>query len=321
MHGHSLQDWQHRHVFLGAAHDKHERQTWIVVGLTATMMVAEIVAGTVYGSMALLADGWHMSTHAAALTISALAYRLARRHAEDARFSFGTGKLGELAGFASAIILALIALLIGYESAIRLFNPVSIRFDEAILVAFVGLTVNLVSAWLLSAGGNTAHDDRDHNAHHNHHGHGHGHDSNIRAAFAHVAADALTSVLAILALLGGRFYGWTWLDAVIGIVGALVILRWSYGLIVSSAATLLDTVPDRQVAADILRSLEVGGDRVGDLHLWRLGPGHAGMIASVISHDPQDPEVYKRRLSAIAGLSHVTIEVHRCPNKAAGTVC
>jgi cation diffusion facilitator family transporter len=308
MHGRSLQDWQHRHVFLGAAHDKHERQTWIVVGLTAAMMVAEIIAGTVYGSMALLADGWHMSTHAAALTIAALAYRLARRHAEDARFSFGTGKLGELAGFASAVILALIALLIGYESALRLFNPVSIRFDEAILVAFLGLAVNLVSAWLLSAGGNTEHDDHDHHAHH-----GHGHDSNIRAAFAHVAADALTSVLAILALLGGRFYGWTWLDAVIGIVGALVILRWSYGLIVSSAATLLDTVPDRQVAADILRSLEVGGDRVGDLHLWRLGPGHAGMIASVISHDPQDPDVYKRRLSAIGGLSHITIEVHRCP--------
>jgi cation diffusion facilitator family transporter len=319
MHGHSLEDWQHRHVFLGAAHDKHERQTWIVVGLTAAMMVAEIVAGTVYGSMALLADGWHMSTHAAALTIAALAYRLARRHAEDARFSFGTGKLGELAGFASAIILGLVALVIAYESVLRLFNPVSIRFDEAILVAFVGLTVNLVSAWLLSGGGNTEHHDHDHHAHHDHHGHGH--DSNIRAAFAHVAADALTSVLAIVALLGGRLYGWTWLDAVIGIVGALVILRWSYGLIVSSAATLLDTVPDRQVAADILRSLEVGGDRVGDLHLWRLGPGHAGMIASVISHDPQDPEVYKRRLSAIGGLSHITIEVHRCPSEAAGTVC
>jgi cation diffusion facilitator family transporter len=318
MHGHSLQDWQHRHVFLGAAHDKHERQTWIVVALTASMMVAEIIAGTVYGSMALLADGWHMSTHAAALTISALAYRLARRHAEDTRFSFGTGKLGELAGFASAIILALIALLIGYESVIRLFSPVAIRFNEAMLVAAVGLAVNLVSAWLLSAGGAAPHDD-DHHAN-NHHHHAHGHDSNIRAAFAHVAADALTSVLAILALLGGWLYGWTWLDAVIGIVGALVILRWSYGLIVSSAATLLDTVPDREVAADILRSLEVDGDRVGDLHLWRLGPGHAGMIASVISHDPQVPEVYKRRLSAIEGLSHITIEVHRCPSEAAGSI-
>lgn len=312
MHGRSLQDWQHRHVFLGAGHDRHERQTWVVVGLTAAMMVAEIIAGTVYGSMALLADGWHMSTHAAALTIAALAYRLARKHAEDARFSFGTGKLGELAGFASAIILALIALLIAYESAIRLFNPVPIRFNEAMLVAFVGLAVNLLSAWLLSAGGNSAHDDHDHHAHHDR---GHGHDTNIRAAFAHVAADALTSVLAILALLGGRFYGLTWLDAVIGIVGAAVILRWSYGLIVSSAATLLDAVPDGKVASEILHSLEVDGDRVGDLHLWRLGPGHAGMIASVISHDPQDPKVYKRRLSGIEGLSHMTIEVHRCPGE------
>lgn len=312
MHGRSLQDWQHRHVFLGAGHDRHERQTWVVVGLTAAMMVAEIIAGTVYGSMALLADGWHMSTHAAALTISALAYRLARKHAEDARFSFGTGKLGELAGFASAIILALIALLIAYESAIRLFNPVSIRFNEAMLVAFVGLAINLLSAWLLSTGGNSAHDDHDHHAHHER---VHGHDTNIRAAFAHVAADALTSVLAILALLGGRFYGLTWLDAVIGIVGAVVILRWSYGLIVSSAATLLDAVPDGKIASEILRSLEVDGDRVGDLHLWRLGPGHAGMIASVISHDPQDPKVYKRRLSGIEGLSHMTIEVHRCPGE------
>jgi cation diffusion facilitator family transporter len=203
--------------------------------------------------------------------------------------------------------------LIAYESALRLFNPVAIRFDEAMLVAAIGLGVNLLSAWLLSTGSGHDHAHHQHDDHHGHqHGH-HGHDTNIRAAFAHVAADALTSVLAILALLGGRFYGWTWLDAVIGIVGALVILRWSYGLIVSSGATLLDTVPDRQVASQVVRSLEIGGDRVGDLHLWRLGPGHAGMIASVISDDPQPPEVYKQRLSGIAGLSHVTIEVHRCP--------
>jgi cation diffusion facilitator family transporter len=227
------------------------------------------------------------------------------------RFSFGTGKVGELAAFASAIILALIALLIGYESAIRLFNPVSIRFDEAMLVAAIGLVVNLLSAWLLSAGGghdhaHHVHHDDHHDQDHDHH-HGHAHDSNIRAAFAHVAADALTSVLAILALLGGRFYGWTWLDAVIGIVGALIILRWSYGLIATSAATLLDTVPDRQVASEIVRSLEVDGDQVSDLHLWRLGPGHAGVIASVVSHDPQPPDVYKARLASIHGLSHVTI--------------
>ena len=310
MHGRSLEDWQHRHVFLGAAHDKHERQTWFVVVLTAAMMVAEIVAGTVYGSMALTADGWHMATHAAALAIAALAYRFARRHAENARFSFGTGKLGELAGFASAIILAMIALLIAYESAIRLINPVPIRFDEAMLVAVLGLGVNLLSAWLLSAGGDAAHHDHDHD---HGHAHAHAHDSNISAAFAHVAADALTSVLAILALMGGRFYGWTWLDAVIGIVGAVVIIRWSYGLIVTSAATLLDAVPDRKMTAEVLQALEVGGDLVSDLHLWRLGPGHAGVIASVISDDPQDPDVYKSRLSAIAGLSHMTVEVNRCP--------
>lgn len=314
MHGRRPEEWQHGHVFLGAAHDKHERQTWLVVALTAAMMVAEIVAGTVYGSMALTADGWHMATHAAALAIAALAYRFARRHAEDTRFSFGTGKLGELAGFTSAVILALIALLIAYESAVRLFNPVPIRFQEAMLVAVLGLGVNLVSAWLLW-GGESAESQgyHDHGHSHDHHAHSHGHDSNMRAAFAHVAADALTSVLAILALLGGRIYGWTWLDAVIGIVGALVILRWSYGLILSSAATLLDTVPDKKLAADILRALEIGGDRVSDLHLWRLGPGHAGMIASVISDHPQSPDAYKQRLSGIAGLSHMTVEVQRCP--------
>jgi cation diffusion facilitator family transporter len=266
--------------------------------------------------MALLADGWHMATHAAALTISALAYRLARRHAEDVRFSFGTGKVGELAGFASAIILALIALLIGYESAVRLFNPVAIRFDEAIFVAAIGLGVNLLSVWLLSSRRGHGHAHHGDAAEHHDHsdGHSHGHDTNIRAAFAHVATDALTSVLAIVALLGGRIYGWTWLDAVIGIVGAVVILHWSYGLIVSAGGTLLDTVPDREVASQIVRSLEVGGDRVGDLHVWRLGPGHAGMIASVISSDPQPPQVYKERLSNIQGLSHITIEVHRCPD-------
>ena len=316
MHDRFVQAWQHGHVFLGAAHDRHERRTWAVVALTAVTMVAEIVAGALYGSMALTADGWHMSTHAVALVISALAYRFARRHADDPRFSFGTGKLGELAAFASAIILALIAVLIGYESAVRLFAPVPISFDEAVLVAVLGLAVNLLSAWLLWEGRGHGHGDAhphrdDHHHHHRHH-HGHGEDSNIRAAFVHVAADALTSVLAIVALLGGRFYGWTWLDSAIGIVGAVIILRWSYGLIVSSGATLLDMVPDPMLSSRIRARLEVGGDRLGDLHLWRLGPGHAGVIASVVSDRPQEPEVYKRRLSDIEGLSHVTIEVHRC---------
>ena len=187
MHGHSVSAWRHDHVFLGEAHGRHEKRTWLVVGLTAVTMVAEIVAGTMFGSMALTADGWHMSTHAAALAIAALAYRFASRHARDERFSFGTGKLGELAAFTSAIILALIAVLIGYESTVRLFQPVAIRFDEAAIVAVVGLIVNLASAWLLWDQG------------HRHHEHPHDHDNNFRAAFTHVVADALTSVLAIVA--------------------------------------------------------------------------------------------------------------------------
>jgi cation diffusion facilitator family transporter len=273
--------------------------------------------------MALTADGWHMCTHAAALAISALAYRFARRHAEDTRFSFGTGKLGELAAFASAIILALIALLIAYESVLRLFAPVPIQFNEAMFVAALGLAVNLLSAWLLRDGGGhhhhaagVAHDDDHDDDHDDHHHHGH-HDTNIRAAFVHVMADALTSVLAIVALLGGRIYGWTWLDSAIGVVGAIVIARWSYGLIVTSGATLLDVVPDRTLASKIKKRLEVEGDLLGDLHLWRLGPGHSGVIASVITHHPQEPEAYKQRLAGIEGLSHVSVEVHRCKEHSA----
>jgi cation diffusion facilitator family transporter len=311
MHDHSIATWRHDHVFLGEAHHRHEVRTWLVVGLTAATMVAEIVAGTVFGSMALTADGWHMSTHAAALAIAALAYRFAARHARDKRFSFGTGKLGELAAFASAIILALVALLICYESAVRLFQPAAIRFDEAAAVAVIGLLVNLLSAWLL-----WDHHDHDHADHGSGHHHHHDHDTNIRAAFIHVMADALTSVLAIAALLGGRFYGWTWLDATIGILGAVIILRWSYGLIVSAGKTLLDIVPDDGLAERLRERLEVKGDKLADLHLWQLGPGHAGIIASVVSDDPKEPDVYKRRLGGIRGLSHVTVEVHRCPHHA-----
>jgi cation diffusion facilitator family transporter len=307
MHTRSVSAWRHDHVFLGPAHERREIRTWLVVGLTAMTMVAEVAGGVIFGSMALTADGWHMSTHAAALAIAALAYRFAARHARDERFSFGTGKLGELAAFASAIILALIAVLIGYESAIRLFQPVAIRFDEAAIVAVIGLIVNLASAWLLW--------DRDHHYHHDHE-HAHDLDNNFRAAFIHVIADALTSVLAIVALLGGRFYGWVWLDAAIGIVGALIILRWSYGLIISSGKTLLDIVPDNNLANRIRERLEIKGDRLADLHLWRLGPGHAGVIASVVSDDPREPDFYKRRLGGISGLSHITIEVHSCSDQA-----
>jgi cation diffusion facilitator family transporter len=324
--------WQHDHVFLGAKHARHERRTWLVVALTAVMMVAEIVAGTLFGSMALVADGWHMSTHAAALAISALAYLFARRHAADPRFSFGTGKFGELAAFASALILAVVALMIAYESVARLLSPVPIRFAEATIVAFIGLAVNLVSAWLLFDEDHHGHDHGDdHHDHHHHdhagrddhhdghaHGHGHahhhagGHDTNIRAAYMHVLADALTSVLAIVALLAGRLFGWVWLDPLIGVLGAIVIAHWSWGLLRAAAAVLLDMVPNPRLAALLRDRLEMGGDKVADLHLWRLGPGHTGVTVSIVTHEPLPPSDYKQRLAGIAGLSHVTVEVHAC---------
>ena len=310
MHTHSLDRWHHAHVFLGEKHDRHERRTWFVVALTAATMVAEIAGGTLFGSMAVVADGVHMSTHVAALAIAALAYRFARRHAADARFSFGTGKLGELAAFASALILLLVALLIGYESITRFFNPIAIKYDEAIAVACIGLAVNLASAWLLSDADHRhghAHDDNDHH---------HSHDHNIRAAYIHVLADAVTSVLAIGGLLMGRFYGLAWMDALVAIVGAGVIISWGLGLIRSSGAVLLDVVPSGGLADRVRARLEAGDDRVADLHLWQLGPGHAGVIASVVTEHPQSPQAYKARLAGIAGLSHVTIEVHPCPDHA-----
>jgi cation diffusion facilitator family transporter len=320
MHTETLRRWQHSHTFLGHAHDANERRTWAVVALTATMMVAEIVGGTLYGSMALIADGWHMATHAGALAIAALAYRLARRHAEDERFGFGTGKLGDLAGYSSAIILAVIALMIGWESARRLLDPVPIAFDQAIAIASVGLAVNLASAWLLRE--DHSHDghvgdrdgDRAHGAHHRHRHRDH----NLHSAYAHVLADALTSVLAIAALLAGRFFGWTWMDPVMGLAGALVIALWAAGLLRASGAVLLDTVPDTRLAARLRQRLERGTDRVADLHLWRLGPGHLGLVASIVSDAPQPPDAYKARLAGIAGLSHVTIEVHACSHAGGG---
>ncbi|MEA2880409.1 MAG: hypothetical protein QOF14_5605 [Hyphomicrobiales bacterium] len=317
MHTHSLALWQHTHNYLGEKHDRHERRTWFVVILTAAMMVAEIVGGHVYGSMALVADGWHMATHAGALGIAALAYRFARRHAHDARFTFGTGKLGELAAFASAVILLTVALIIAYESAQRLVAPVAIDFDQATFIAAIGLAVNLVSAWLLydqdhHGRGHHAHDHDAHDDHHHKHSH-HGHaDHNIRAAYLHVLADAMTSVLAIVALGAGRLYGWSFLDPVMGIVGALVITSWSIGLLRSAGAVLVDAVPDRHLAATVRERLEVNGDRLCDLHLWRVGPGHTAVIAAIVSDDPQAPGAYKQRLCGVSGLSHVTVEVHRC---------
>jgi cation diffusion facilitator family transporter len=305
MHSHDLTAWQHEHVFLGVRHEHNERRTLMVVGITAAAMVLEIIGGAVFGSMALVADGWHMSTHAAALGIAAVAYRFARRHAHDERFTFGTGKFGELAGYSSALILAMIALFIGYESILRLFKPVTINYPEATAIAGVGLIVNLASAWLLQ-------DENDHE--HADVAHYHAHDHNLRSAYMHVLADALTSVLAITALLFGWAYGSSVADPMVGIVGAVVIANWALALLRASGAVLLDTLPNAELVSLIRRRIEVERDRCADLHLWRLGPGHAGVVLSVVSDDPQPPDAYKARLEGLAGLSHVTVEVHRCPH-------
>ena len=408
---------EHNHVFLGEGHERAERRTWVVIALCGAMMILEIVGGLLFGSIALVADGLHMSTHAGALLLAALAYSYARRHTHDPRFTFGTGKLGDLAGFSSAIVLVMIALLIGYEAVSRVFAPVPIRFGEAIPIAALGLVVNVASAWLLSGG------------HHHHHGHGHGHDhvhgteerrivlsdgilvldihedgvpprfrarfegaaqprhvvvetvrpdgtrqvfalqdrggtlesadtlpephaftahvrlddcgqaqehalvfeehdhdhsgaahrdNNMRAAIIHVMADAAVSVLVIAGLLLARAFGWLWMDPLAGIVGACVIASWSYGLIRDTGAVLLDVVPDRRVAEGVRRAIEEEGDRLTDLHLWRLGPGHLGAILAVITALPRGPDHYHRLLARFPALSHVTVEVQQGPGATQG---
>lgn len=407
----------HDHVFLGAAHGQNERRTWTVIALCTAMMVGEIVGGTLFGSLALVADGLHMSTHAGAMLIAALAYTYARRHASDARFVFGTGKLGDLAGFTSAIVLAMIALLIAYEAIARLLSPVPIHFDEAIPIAVLGLLVNLASVWLLSGDHHGHGHHHGHAAHHAHgdeaqtistgagvfavsifedgvppvfrispaakqaciagaratittiradgshqtfdmaergdrlesidaipephaftaivrlhgsehsltfieheHAHHHGHggskdvtarDHNIRSAYIHVIADAAVSVLAIVGLVLARAFGWMWMDPLAGIVGALVIANWSYGLMRDTGRILLDVSPDTRLADNVRRSIESGGDRVTDLHVWRLGPGHMSAVVSVATGDPaRDSRFYHQLLKRFTSLSHVTVEVH-----------
>jgi cation diffusion facilitator family transporter len=324
-------DFVHSHVFLGAGHARNERRTWGVIALCSAMMVAEIVGGLVFGSIALVADGLHMSTHAAALLLAALAYSYARRHADDARFCFGTGKLGDLAGFASAVVLAMIALLIGYEAVMRLLAPVPIHYGEAIAIATLGLCVNVASVLMLGGGHDHAHghhhahahdhdddhdddDDGDHDHEHDHDPHGHGHhmhrDNNLRAAVVHVMADAAVSVMVIGGLVLARMLGWAWIDPVVGLAGAIVIAAWSYGLIRDTGRVLLDMTPDADMAENIRMAMERDGDRLCDLHLWRLGPGHIGAIVSLTSAMPRPPAFYRERLAAFRTLSHVTIEVH-----------
>ncbi len=266
-------------------------------------MIAEIIAGTTFGSLALLADGWHMSTHVGAFGIAVFAYQYARRHANNPKYTFGTGKVSILGGFTSAIVLAVIALGIAVESSVRLFQPQTIQFNQAIYVAFVGLIVNLVSAFLLQE-----HHDHSHEHHHD--------DHNLRAAYIHVLADALTSVFAIVALFSGKFLGWIWLDAVMGLVGALVIARWSYGLVRETGAILLDGAIDKQTKLAIINAVEQDADnRVTDLHVWKLSENHLAVIISLVTHYPQKPEYYKSLMSHIPSLSHVLVEVNHCHDK------
>ena len=292
----------HDHVFLAADHDANARRTLWVVALTAVMMVVEILAGWWTGSMALLADGFHMATHAGALAVAAAAYAYARKHAASRRYSFGTGKVGDLAGFASALVLAVIAIGVGVESVRRLFEPSSIAFMEAIVIAVVGLLVNLASAALLSGGHH--HHGHDHDHHHGH-GHGHGHDNNLRSAYMHVLADALTSVLAIIALIAGRQFGWTWLDPIMGVVGAVVIARWAWGLMRDTAAVLLDATDDH-VAEEMRELVEGPGDAsILDLHVWKVGPqAHA----AIISVSGLSAQAVRGRLEPVHELRHLTVE-------------
>lgn len=312
MHHDARSEHAHHHVFLGDAHAANERRTRYVVGLTAAMMVVEIVAGWLTGSMALLADGFHMATHAGALGVAALAYGYARRHASDPRFTFGTGKVGELAGFASALVLALIALGIGAESVARLFETPTIAYAEALWIAVLGLAVNLVSAWLLRAdhhGHSHAHDHHGHDQHA--HGHAH-HDNNLRSAYFHVLADALTSVLAIVALIAGRYLGWSWADAAMGVVGAVVIARWSWGLLRDTGRVLVDASANPGLEQEIREGIEDGDAVITDLHVWQVGPGKFAAIVSLVADEPVSPAEYAARVTIHEELVHVTVETHRC---------
>lgn len=303
MHFDGIDRWRHDHTFGTEEHTQGERRTRWVVALTLGMMVFEILGGMAFGSMALLADGWHMGTHAAALGITLFTYRYGRRHATDPRYSFGTGKVGALGGFASAVGLAVVALIVLFESVVRLWSPVSIRFDEAIGVAVVGLLVNVWSAFLLRA--EHSHDQGGHAHHH--------HDHNLRGAYLHVLADALTSIFAIVALVTGKSLGWTWMDPLMGIVGSLVIARWSYGLLRDTGGVLLDAEVSAERQVQVQDALEAEGDnRVSDLHLWRVGPRHLAAVISIVTDEPRPPDHYKALLARFPDLAHVTVEVHEC---------
>ena len=289
-----------------------ERRVYMVLGFTLVTMVVEIVAGLIFNSMALTADGWHMGTHAAAFGITLFAYRYARKHAKNPRFSFGTGKVSVLGGFASAVALGVVALLMAVESAHRLIKPLDIQFTQAILVAVIGLLVNLVSALLLKEDPHHHHHGHDHDHHHGHdHDHHHGHDHNLKAAYFHVLADALTSVTAIIALTLGRMFGWVVLDPIMGMVGSLIIARWALGLLKDTSGILLDGSVDSETREAIRAAVEEHSEcRITDLHVWAVAPGQHAVILSVRSPDPCPPDEIKSLLSGVPHLLHVNVEVH-----------
>ena len=291
----------HDHYYFSAHHQSNERKTWAVLILTLGTMLLEVFSGVVFGSMALLADGWHMASHASAMGITALAYYLARKHRDNPKFTFGTGKIGDLAGYSSALLLLFIAIFMAYESIVRLINPVAIRFNEAMFVAAIGLVVNLVSAFILKEhphDTDTGHHHRDHN---------------LRSAYLHVLADALTSILAIVALGLGLLFNWFFLDPVMGIVGAILITRWSYGLMREAGSVLIDRTSNEKLVRNISEAIEkIEGVHILDLHVWRLGPGHFGAIVALGVTGKETPDFFKQRLQHVKGLSHVTVEVNSC---------
>jgi cation diffusion facilitator family transporter len=315
VHTHSLRPWQHDHAFGQSVRRAGERRTLFVALLTASMMVIEIAAGIVFGSMALLADGLHMASHAAALALAVAAYVYARRHAHDRRFTFGTGKVNAFAGYSSAVVLALFALLMVWESSKRLLLPRPIDFDQAILVACLGLAVNVGSMLLLRGGHHhhaAADEDRGGDGAHDHHHHATDH--NLRGAYLHVLADALTSVLAILSLGAGKILDWSWPDAIVGLFGAALVGRWALGLARDSGGVLLDREAPAAVCEQIRRAIETDDNRVADLHVWSVGMHGYAAALSVVTHRPLPPEDYKARLPPSARVVHATVEVHRCEN-------
>ena len=313
MHSDSLEPWRKRHSFLADRHGANARRTTLVLMLTLLTMVVEIAAGTVFNSMSLLADGWHMASHAAALGIAAFAYSYARRHAENSTYTFGTGKVGDLAAFASALLLLSIAGYMTIESVRRLLAPVDIAYMEAIFVAGLGFVVNLISAWILHDDSSPAEHVHDDDADDHHHHHHHHHDHNLQAAYVHVLADSVTSVTAIAALAAGLFWGLAWVDPAMGIVGAIIIARWAWSLVGTAGRVLLDAAPSGDITESVRKAIEAESDnRIADLHVWRVGPGHLAAVLTVVTHHARPPGHYKGLLAGIPNLSHVTVEVELC---------